>query len=96
MIEKTYHGKVVAKKDGIYSVYVFQLDDNSYDMCTVLPNWGEEYKLSVGDSGFVTANEVRAGEPYYDRHTGETKTYQYSKVYLQEFIKDQVTNKIIL
>lgn len=96
MSEKTYHGKVVGKKSGIYTVYVFQLDDNSYEMCTLLPNWGLDYQLEVGDSGFVTSKEVHAGEPYFDRITGEQKMYQFDKTYLQEFIKDKVTKKIIL
>ena len=96
MNEKTYHGVLVGKKKSKYTVYVFQLDDGSYSMCTLLPNWGLEYDINNGDSGFVTEITVKAGESYYDRTTGEQKIYQYDKTYLQEFIKDKLQTEIIL
>ena len=96
MSEKTYHGTLVGKKMSKYTVYVFQLDDGSYSMCTLLPNWGTEYNIDKGDSGFITEVSVKAGEIYYDRNTGEQKTYQYDKTYLQEFIKDKLQSEIIL
>lgn len=94
--KRTYHGKIVAKKTGIYTVYVFQLDDNSYEMCTLLPNWGPEYQLPVGAVGFVTVLDAVAGETYYDRESNTQKTYQFSKTYFQDFIKDRVIKDIIL
>lgn len=96
MTEKTYHGTLVGKKMSKYTVYVFQLDDGTYSMCTLLPNWGSEYNIDKGDSGFVTEINVKAGETYYDRVTGESKIYQYDKTYLQEFIKDKLQSEIIL
>lgn len=66
-------------------------------MCTKLPNWGAKYNLSIGDSGFLTLQEFQAGENYYDRNTGQTKTISFSNVYFKEFIKDkQTSGKIIL
>ena len=65
-------------------------------MATVLPNWGAEYNLSIGDSGFITLEEVHAGENFYNRATGQTDTYQFTNVYLKEFIKDQKVDKLIL
>jgi len=88
MIEETYHGKVVAKKEGLYTVYVFQKDDLTYDMCTKLPNWGP-YSLNIGDSGFVTVDEVIAGEPFYNRGTMKEDIFQFSNRYFKEFIADK-------
>lgn len=96
MTEKTYHGILVGKKQSRYTVYVFQLDDGTYSMCTLLPNWGAEYEINCGESGFVTEMSVKAGETYYDRLTNEEKVYQYDKTYLKEFIKDKLKTEIIL
>lgn len=96
MIENTFHGTVVGKKVARYTVYVFRLDNGSFEMCTLLPNWGQSYILNIGDSGFATVVTVKAGEQYYERLTGEQRIYQYDKTYLQEFIKDKEENKIIL
>lgn len=97
MTEKTIHGTVVAVKTGIYTVYVFQDDENKYHMCTKLPNWGQEYNLKIGDTGFVTIQEFIGGEQYYDRTTGSYQTIQFTNVYLKDFIKDSVyENKQII
>ena len=72
----------------MYTIYVFQKDNNEYVMCTKLPNWGT-YNILIGDSGFVTINTVTAGEEYYERSTGKTVKYMFSNVYFKEFIKDK-------
>lgn len=97
MTEKTIHGKVVAQKTGIYTVYVFQDDEGNYHMCTKLPNWGSEYNLKIGDSGFVTMQEFIGGEQYYDRGTESYQTIRFTNVYFKDFIKDAKENdKIVL
>ena len=88
MIEETFHGMLVQKKEGMYTLFVFQKDNNEYIMCTKLPNWGP-YIINVGDSGFVTVDTVSAGEEYYDRESGETVKYMFSNIYFKEFIKDK-------
>ena len=87
MTERTIHGTVVALKNGVYTVYVFQDDESNYHMCTKLPNWGSEYHLNIGDSGFLTMQEFLGGEQYYDRNTD-----------FKDFIKDSnyETKDIIL
>lgn len=95
MKEITKHGKIVTIKTGIYTIYVFQLDDGEYLMCTRLPNWGTYYP-GIGDSGFITVEEAKAGESYYDRVSGTTKVYQYSNVYFKEFVKDRRELKDII
>ena len=87
MIEKTEHGTLVAKREGIYTVYVFQLDSGQYTMCTKLPNWGS-YNLDIGNSGYLTTQYAEAGELYFDRHEQVNKMFQYTNTYFKEFIKD--------
>lgn len=97
MNNEIVHGKLVAKRDGTYTVYVFQIDDGSYRMCTKLPNWGP-YNIQIGDEGFLTIEEAVAGETYYDRNTDTNQIYKFTNVYFKEFIKDnkQITTKILL
>jgi hypothetical protein len=59
-------------------------------MCTKLPNWGTEYNLSKGDSGFVTMQEFTGGEQYYDRNTSSYQTVRFTNVYFKDFIKDSI------
>ena len=69
-------------------MYVFQDDANNYHMCTKLPNWGSEYNLHKGDSGFVTMQEFVGGEQYFDRSTNSYQTVRFTNVYFKDFIKD--------
>lgn len=85
MKDKTFYGELVAKKEGTYTLYVFQ-DDTQYIMCTKLPNWN--INVNIGDKGYVTTEEVCAGEKYYEPNTQQEKTYQYSNIYIKNFIKD--------
>lgn len=98
MTEETILGTLVAKKTGIYTVYVFQSEDGSYRMCTKLPNWGEEYNLNIGDKGFVTMQTFIAGESYYNRASDKNETIRFTNVYFKEFLKENNNkgNKIIL
>ena len=81
----------------MYTVFVFQNEDGSYRMCTKLPNWGEEYNLSVGDEGFVTMQSYIAGEQFYNRKTDKNEIIKFTNVYFKEFIKDNKNiEKIIL
>lgn len=89
----TYHGKVVAFQDGQYKQIVVQnLDEpeNSWDryvMLTICPNWlGNLPK--IGDIGYFQFEEVRGGEKYYDRSTGEENIYQYSGIYFMDYVPE--------
>lgn len=95
MTTKTVHGKLVAKKDGLYTVYVFQLDNNEYIMCTKLPNWGS-FQIQLDDTGFVTVEEAYQGEEYIDRITQEKKNYSFNNIYFKDFVKDNNIKEIIL
>lgn len=92
-MEKTLYGELVAKKEGTYTLYVFQTH-NEYIMCTKLPNW--IIPLDIGDIGFFTFEEITAGDKYYDPHSNSEKIYQYSNIYLKNFIKDNVNKENIL
>lgn len=65
-------------------------------MCTKLPNWGSEYVLHIGDSGYVTLQTFIAGEKFYDRNTEKMNTIKFTNVYFKEFIKDNKIEQIIL
>ena len=80
-------------KTGMYTTYVFQDDENNYHMCTKLPNWGPEYNLSKGDSGFITMQEFIGGEQYYDRISDSYQTIRFTNVYFKDFIKDSIYEK---
>lgn len=95
MTTKTLHGKLVAKKDGLYTVYVFQLDNKEYIMCTKLPNWGG-FQIQLDDTGFVTVEEAYQGEEYIDRITQEKRNYSFSNIYFKDFVKDNNIKEIIL
>lgn len=92
---ETIHGKLIAKRNGIYTVYVFEKDNQEYIMCTKLPNWGD-YNILIGDSGFLTIEYVIAGDKYFDRETESERIYKYSNVYFKDFIKDMEKEDIIL
>ena len=78
-------------------MYVFQDDENNHHMCTKLPNWGEEYNLKRGDSGFITMQEFVGGEQYFDRKTESYQIVRFTNVYFKDFIKDnEEARKIIL
>ena len=95
MTEETIHCKLVAKRDGMYTVFVFEISYDKYIMCTKLPNWGP-INIKIGDSRFLTYQAVESGDSYYDRDTGEQKTFKFSNIYFKDFVKDIETDKIIL
>ena len=95
MSEETQHGVLVAKRNGIYTVYVFKLDNGEYIMCTKLPNWGT-YDININDSGFITTQFFKAGEQYYNRDTESFQLIQYTNMYFKDFIKDNEKMKDII
>lgn len=81
----------------MYTVYVFLNDTGDLRMCTKLPNWGVEYNLHIGDTGYVTLQTFIAGEEFYDRETDKKSIIRFTNVYFKEFIKDNnKTEQIIL
>lgn len=97
MTEETVHGTVIATRPGIYSVYVIKCDDNSLRMYTLLRNWGVEYCLNIGDTGYFTLQYYTAGEKYYNRNTDDYQIIKFTNVYFKDFIKDNKQHeKIIL
>lgn len=93
------HVKLLAIRDGTYTMYVFQnLDTEEYIMCTRLPNW-QVPEIQIGDSGFLEYQYVYAGQEYFDIQQEKMVKYLYSNIYFINFI--QKTNileqdKIIL
>lgn len=88
MNEIAINAKLVAKKDGLYTIYVFQnLQNNEYIMCTKLPNW-DFGDISIGKEGFLTYENAIAGEKYFNPKLQTFEIYNYTKVYFKNFIED--------
>ena len=85
--------KLVAKKEGMYTIYVFQnLQNNEYIMCTKLPNW-DFGNISLGERGFLTYENAIAGQSYYNPKTEQFNIYNYTKLYFKKFYKRRCFNK---
>lgn len=95
MTEETYHVTLMAKSGNTYEKFVFKTDEEKYILCTRLPNWGN-LDMKIGDTGFATIFETKAGEEYFDRNTEIKRVYYYTNVYLKDFIKDMKKGKIII
>lgn len=90
--------KLLAIKEGTYTVYVFRnLDSNNYLMCTKLPNW-QTPEIQIGDEGFLKYSEVKAGEKYFNPALQAEHVYNYSNIYFENFIQktDIINQNIIL
>jgi len=99
MVNKIAHVKLLATRDDTYSNYAFQdLETGLFIMCTRLPNW-KIPDIRIGDSGFLEYQTVKAGDEYYNPVLEQTIRYQYSNVYLINFIQKTdilQNNEIIL
>lgn len=91
MTEETTHGELVAKRDGLYTVYVFRSDSGKLIMCTKLPNWGP-YDLKVGETGYLTTQFFKAGEKVFDREHNSERVINFTNMYFKEFVSDNPTN----
>lgn len=92
------NAKLIAVRQGNYTNYVFKnLENNTYVMCTKLPNW-QTPDVQIGDTGFLKYEEVVAGEKYFNPATQTHQVYNYSNVYFENFVKesDIVNTNIIL
>lgn len=88
MVEKTEHVELIAKKEGTYTVYVFENVRNyQLIMCTKLPNW-QVPELNIGIRGYVSYQVINAGEKYFNKLSQKYETYSYSNVYFQNFINE--------
>lgn len=91
--------KLLAIRDGTYTIYVFQnISTNEYIMCTRLPNW-QTPNIQIGDIGFLEYEIVKAGEFYYDPIKQTDSQYLYSNIYFINFVlKTNIlkNNEIIL
>lgn len=92
MTDLTNYVKLLAKREGTYTTYVFQnLDKEEYIMCTKLPNWNVP-EVDIGDIGYLQYKEVLAGDVFVNAE-GEVSRYRYPNVYFINFINRSVSNK---
>lgn len=91
----TIKAEYICRKVGIYSNYVFKnLDDNTYIMCTVLPNW-DISEFQSGDIGFLTYEYAEAGQPYINSNLEEGR-YRFTKNYFKDFVKEVKETNLVL
>ena len=98
MVELVLPAKLVATREGKYTMYVFKnAETNEFIMCTKLPNWNTP-EVFIGDVGFLQIEVVKAGEEYFDVNILEKSTYLYSNIYFKNFINktDAINSEIIL
>ena len=92
--------KLLAKEYDIldYHTLVFKnLENNcpfghAYVMTTVSPNWQSKIP-EINDVGYLTYEEVTAGDNYYSRSTQTIMKYNYSNIYFIKFVKEQDNSK---
>ena len=69
MVELVLPAKLVATREGKYTMYVFKnAETNEFIMCTKLPNWNTP-EVFIGDVGFLQIEVDKAGEEYFDVKT---------------------------
>lgn len=91
--KRVIKAKVMAIRKDLYSKYVFQNIDEAenslyrYLTVTRCPNWKEPEDLRVGDEGFLEYEDVKKGDIYKDKITGEDKQIQYDNLYFMNFVK---------
>lgn len=75
------------KEENSYITYVFQnLDDNTYLMCTRLPNW-DSPTIHINDVGFLQYKDVIGGETQWYHKTTEMKyKYAYDNTFFINFV----------
>lgn len=96
----TIRCEILAKETdalGYSTIVVKDLDKfggfgHSYCMMTILPNW-QGYIPEIGDSGYVTYNEVNAGDKWYCPETGQMIPYNYTNIYFVKFVKEVDNSK---
>ena len=87
MVEFVTEAKLLAIKEGVYTIYVFKDNiNNKYIMCTRLPNW-QVQEINIGDEGYLQYQEIKAGDEYYDISIEKNKKYNYSNIYFNNFVK---------
>jgi hypothetical protein len=98
---KTIYCKLLAKKEGTYTQYVFENLDQQYSsfdryiMCTKCPNWQNSQNLNVGIVGYLLFEPVEAGEKYYNYNDEQLHVYKHSAFYFINFIEsdlNQISN----
>lgn len=89
MTEQINKVKLLAIREGKYTIYVFQnLDIPGYIMCTRLPNW-QVPLININDVGFLKYQTVIAGEEYFDVQSQKNIKYNYSNIYFINFIDEK-------
>ena len=93
-MESIIFAELVAKRDDLYTLFVFKnLDTSEFLMCTKLPNWQTPH-INIGDIGYVSYKSVKAGDEYCFP-TGEKDIYKYDNTYFTNFVLKTETKEIL-
>lgn len=86
MVELIDEVKLMAVREGNYTMYVFQtIITKKFIMCTRMPNW-QVPSVNIHDVGFLQYRIVKAGDEYYDPNLEKPIKYLYSNVYFMNFV----------
>ena len=92
MVDVITEAKLLAIREGSYTIYVFQDKNGDYVMCTRLPNW-QTPNVEVGEEGFLQYQIVKAGDKYFNPQLQRETAFNYSNVYFNNFIKKSEATK---
>lgn len=82
-----------AVREGTYTMYVFKnLSNSEFLMCTRLPHW-QTPNIDIGEKGFLSYRDVKAGQTYFNPNTEQDEYYRYSNRYFINFVHKPVTDK---
>ena len=90
--KRTARAELIVKVPGLYTKYIFKNLDveeanwDRYIPTTRCPNW-QGAEPAIGDVGFVTFVEAKAGDEYYDANTDTINHYKTDDVYFMAFTK---------
>ena len=70
MIEETFHGMLVQKKEGMYTLFVFQKDNNEYGNVTELYQLANKIKVFVDNVEWTNVDDTN-----YNSQTNASTTW---------------------
>ena len=89
----TVYCQLVAKRESLYTEYVFKnLDEpedswDRYITVTRRPNWQCPVEMKIGVKGYLEFEPITAGDLYYNSSTKNVEAYKYPAYYFTNFIE---------
>ena len=84
-METTIKVVLLAKKTGIYTIYIFlNLDTNEYIDIKQPPNF--DININKGQEGYLTYVYAKEGDEYYNPKTETKERYKYTNNFIRNFV----------